>query len=146
VRGLTTQVLNIALATAAPLTLSACSAPTSYMGIGLAPGTAPEALQSLAVQARIGDKQAQLELGKAYEAGEGVAQDPKRALRLYAMAAATTGGTIWVYQPPVKKGGRGSTIPVNTGPIRQGLPEAKEHYTALKARVAAERREAEPKR
>jgi hypothetical protein len=40
------------------------------------------------------------------------------------MAAATGGGTIYVYQPPAKKGGHGGVVPVSTGPVVHGLEAA----------------------
>ena len=111
---------------AASLATAACAAPTSYMGIALAPGAANPAVQTLARQALTGDKHAQLALGIRYEEGDGVAPDPKRARKLYRAAATTTGGTIYVYVPPTRKGGRGYVTPVNMGPVVAGLKEAKE--------------------
>lgn len=72
-----------------------------------------------------GDKWAQLELGRRYEAGRGVKRDWKRAAGLYKAAAAYSSGTIWVYSPPVGKHGRGQTIPVRIGMDQAGLAEAK---------------------
>jgi hypothetical protein len=111
---------------ALPLALAACAVPSHYAGVDLRAGSgiAPE-VQTLAERARSGDKQSQLDLGIRYETGSGVPQDMKQARRLYRMAAATTGGTIYVYQPPVKKGGRGGVVPVNLGPVVQGLEAAK---------------------
>lgn len=79
-----------------------------------------------AVQCRAGrgDKFAQLELGKAYEAGTGVPQDLERAADLYRAAAAPVSGTTYVYSPPVGKS-RGQVIPIQTGPDQAGLAEAK---------------------
>lgn len=109
--------------------------PTHYMGINFAPGAAPPALQGFAEQAQSGDKAAQLALGIAYEEGQGVAVDLKRARTLYRLAAANSGGTIYVYQPPVRKGGRGGVIPVNLGPVVGGLAEARARLAALKVRM-----------
>jgi hypothetical protein len=114
------------------LALSACAAPTHYAGVDLRPGSADPTLQTLADRARMGSKQAQLELGIRYEDGIGLPIDRKRARQLYGLAAATTGGTIYVYQAPVRKGGRGSVIPVNTGPVVSGLAAAKERLKAMK--------------
>lgn len=118
---------------AAAFLVGACAAPQSWMGIGLLPGAAAPDIQQLAERARTGDKQAALDLGIRFEDGRGVALDLPRARRLYAMAATTTGGTIYVYVPPVKKGGRGSTTPVNTGPVSPGIAEAKRRLKALDA-------------
>jgi hypothetical protein len=120
----------------ASLALAACAAPSSYMGISFAPGAAAGDLQDLARRAQAGDKQAQLDLGIAYEEGRGVAVDLKRAERLYRMAATTSGGTLYVYQPPVKKGGRGGAVPVNMGPVVLGLEAAKARLAAGKLPVA----------
>lgn len=79
----------------------------------------------LARSAWAGNKQAQLELGIRFEEGRGVTQDPGRARKLYAKAARDSGGTIWVYTPPVGNGTKGRVIPVNTGPKQSGLAEAK---------------------
>jgi hypothetical protein len=106
------------------LVLSACAAPSSYMGISLTPGTAASGLQALALRAQSGDKQAQLDLGVAYEEGRGVGVDLKRAEKLYRMAATTTGGTIYVYQPPVKPGAVGMMVQMDIGPVVHGLEAA----------------------
>jgi hypothetical protein len=95
------------------------------MGISFLPGAAASDLQDLARRAQAGDKQAQLDLGIAYEEGNGLPKDSKRARSLYRSAATTSGGTIYVYQPPVKKGGRGGVVPVNVGPVVRGLEAAK---------------------
>ena len=116
-----------------------CSVPTHYMGIDLAPGAAPPSLQGVAEQAQSGNKAAQLALGIAYEEGQGVAVDLQRAKTLYRLAAANSGGTIYLYQPPVRKGGRGGVIPVNLGPVVAGLAAARERLVALKADEKAAR-------
>ena len=95
------------------------------MGIALAPGAANPAVQTLARSALTGDKHAQLALGIRYEEGDGVAADPKRARRLYRAAAGTTGGTIYVYVPATRKGGKGYVTPVNMGLRVEGLAEAR---------------------
>lgn len=111
--------------------LSACAAPTQYMGIDLRPGAAPFEARTLASRARAGDKQAQLELGIAFEEGRGVARDCRRARKLYRLAATASGGTIFTYQPPVRKGGRGMVVPVNMGPRRAGLEQARRRLNKL---------------
>jgi TPR repeat protein len=100
--------------------------------------TAEEAeLQDLARHAQMGDKQAQLELGTRYEEGRGVPVDFRRALTLYALAAADSGGTLWLYSPPV--GSRqGQVVPVNAGPQLAGLPIARQRLNDLQNRAAHE--------
>lgn len=106
-----------------PLVLLAAACGGRYMGLD--PGRLDPAIRSLLERAQIGDKQAQLELGMAFARGDGVPQDCEKAQKLVRQAAAKSGGTIWVYSPPVTKGGTGRVIPVNTGPERPGLPEAR---------------------
>ncbi|MEO1046352.1 MAG: hypothetical protein AAFX04_12995 [Pseudomonadota bacterium] len=89
------------------------------------------ALPDLARAAMGGDKWAQLELGIRFEEGIGVARDVKKARSLYAKAATDSGGTIWVYSPPVGNGTRGQVIPVDTGPKRYGLAAAKRRLKNL---------------
>lgn len=96
-----------------------------YMGIPLTPGAAHPELQTLARRARSGDKQAQLDLGIRFEEGTGVSQDTNRAVRLYRMAASDSGGTMWVYSPPVGNGTSGRVIPMDQGVRQMGLREAK---------------------
>lgn len=45
--------------------------------------------------------------------------------------ASDSGGTIWVYSPPVGNGIKGRTIPVNSGPKRVGLAEAKKRLEGV---------------
>lgn len=80
------------------LALSGCVS-SSYMGIALGPGAADPDLQQLAQRARSGDKQAQLELGNAFEEGLGVTPSRSRAITLYRQAAKDNSGTGWVYVP-----------------------------------------------
>jgi TPR repeat protein len=120
----------------ASLALGACAAPSSYMGVSFAPGAAASDLQDLARRAQAGDKQAQLDLGIAFEEGRGMHSDKKRAYQLYRMAAMTSGGMIYVYQPAVKKGGRGGVVSVNFGPIISGLEAAKVRLVGLKVAAA----------
>lgn len=72
-------------------------------------------------QAQAGTKQAQFELGMRYLSGTGVEVDYKKARPLLRRAAMQTGGTIWVYSPPVTKAGAGRVIPLDRGPIQPGL-------------------------
>lgn len=70
-----------------------------------------------------GSKSAQLELGKAYEAGSEVTADLKRAASLYRAASQPTSGTTYVYSPAVGKS-LAQVLPVRAGPDQPGLPEA----------------------
>lgn len=113
------------------LPLAACAAPSAYMGVSLTPGAADPAIQALARQAMSGDKHAQLALGIAYEEGKGLPADPKKARKLYRAAATASGGTIYVYVPATRKGGKGYVTPVNIGPTVAGLGEAKKKHEEL---------------
>jgi TPR repeat protein len=95
------------------------------MGIGFAPGAASAELQGLAMRAQAGDKQAQLDLGIAYEEGRGVSVDLGKARKLYRLASADTGGTAWVYVPGTRTGETGRVTPVSLGARQRGLREAK---------------------
>ena len=120
------------------LALAGCGARSGYQGISFAPGAASAEVQSLARRAAAGDKRAQLELGTRFEDGRGVPLDWGRAERLYRMAATTTGGTRMVYVPPVRRGGSGRVMPVSSGPLVAGLPEAQARLEALRKRRRAE--------
>ena len=76
-------------------------------------------------RAQVGDKRAQFELGIRYARGDGVLQDCQRARKLLRQASIRTGGTIWVYSPPVTKGGSGRVFPIDQGPLQPGLQTAK---------------------
>lgn len=91
------------------IALAACGG--RYMGLDmeqLDPSTS-----AWVERARAGDKQAQYELGLRFARGAGVQQDCAKARQLFRQAAAQSGGTIWVYSPPVVKGGAGRVIPIN---------------------------------
>ncbi len=92
-------------------------------------------LGELARLASMGSKRAQLELGVRFEEGRGVACDPEKARALYRKAATSTGGTIWVYQPPVGNGTSGRTVPIDSGPREVGLASAAERLAALERRM-----------
>jgi TPR repeat protein len=109
--------------------VAAC-APSAYAGIPFAAGAADPDLQALAGRAQSGDKRAQLELGIRYEEGRGVPRDLARARKLYVRAATDEGGIIHVYSPRVGKSG-GRVIPLNLGPRRPGLAEAKARLEQL---------------
>lgn len=114
------------------LSAAACAPRSHYMGIDLRLGTASDIhIQELASRAQRGDKKAQLELGIAFEEGAGVARDIKRARALYTRAAATSGGAVWVYVPPVAAGQSGRVTQVDTGPAHAGLEEARQRLERL---------------
>jgi hypothetical protein len=129
--------LVAALVLCAPLVLSGCTS-SSYLGIPFAAGAADADLQALARRAQAGDKHAQLELGVRYEEGRGVSADLHRAEQLYRMAASDSGGTTYVYSPPVGKHGRGRVIPVTQQIRRAGLPEARTRLDLLSKRGRSE--------
>lgn len=121
------------------LGLSACAARDRYMGIPLhgEASPVPEGIRTLAAAAQAGDKHAQFELGAAFEAGTEVPQDTGKARTLYRLAAADSGGPIWVYSPPVTRGGRGRVIEMNGPPRQAGLEVARLRLEALDARKKA---------
>ena len=104
------------------LAVGACSG--RYMGLDASSLDRETAL--LAQRAQLGDKHAQFELGQRFAAGEGVPKDCDKAIELTRRAASATGGTLWIYSPPVTKGGRGQVIPVDRGPVQPGLAAAAE--------------------
>lgn len=107
------------------------------LGLGRGPsGIASMSLTSLARMASAGSKNAQLELGIRFEEGIGVSRDFDKARKLYGKAATTTGGTLWVYSPPVGNGTSGRVIPIDRGPRQPGLQEATQRLQALDRRLA----------
>ena len=101
--------------------LAACSG--QYLGIDhadLDPST-----RILVDRAQSGDKNAQYDLSLRFALGSGIARDCGKARQLMRLAASDSGGTTWVYSPPVTKGGAGRVIPVDTGPKQAGLAKAK---------------------
>jgi hypothetical protein len=131
--------LAATLAIAAVLPLTACAASSSFAGIPLARGAAEPRLQALAQRAKVGDKQAQLELGIRYEEGLGVPVDIGRAKRLYGSAARESGGTTHVYSPPIGKNSPGRVLPISRGPRQAGLAEARARLAALESHEPGER-------
>jgi hypothetical protein len=119
-----------------PLLTGGC-ATDSYAGVPLTAGAADAELQALAMRAQAGDKQAQLELGIRYEEGRGVPADPRRAARLYRLAASDSGGTVHVYTPPVSPQSQGRVLPVQTGARQPGLEAARERLANLERRRAS---------
>lgn len=108
------------------LALAGCAAPTSYAGISLVPEAVDAEVQRLALMARSGDKQAQLELGIRYQDGNGVSPDAKRAKRLFEQAATDSQSVLYVYQPSVSGRSFGRVVAINTGQREYGLAEARD--------------------
>lgn len=102
------------------LTIAACAS----SGVGLSREALPASLQPTYDRAQFGDKQALFKLGLAYADGTGVNRDCKIARRLLSQAATDTGGTLWVYSPPVGNGTTGRVIPIDRGPKQPGLKSA----------------------
>lgn len=123
---------SLAILGCAVTMLSACAAPSSYMGIALNLGATDAVLQQQARLAVNGDKQAQLDLGIRFEEGLGVERDLSKAKQLYRQAASDSGGTVWVYSPPVGNGTSGRVIPVNSGVRKRGIAEAIRRLDAIK--------------
>lgn len=108
---------------------------SQQLGIDRGPsGVEAMSRHQLARLASDGMKNAQLELGIRFEEGLGVEQDFAKAKKLYALAAADSGGTLWIYQPPVGNGTTGQTVPIDMGPKIYGLNEAKRRLSALNAK------------
>lgn len=120
------------------LLANGCSA-ESYAGIDLRPKhtAVDEDVRALALRARGGDKNAQLALGDLFLAGEHVPRDTTRARTLYSAAAKQSGGTLWIYSPPVGKERAGRVIPV-TQPVVPGLAAAAARLAALDSGVTPE--------
>jgi hypothetical protein len=115
---------------AAALLMGGCAS-QQYMGVSLKPGGADPAVQALAARASTGDKQAQLDLGIRFEEGAGVARDLTAAKKLYRQAASDSGGTIWVYTPPVGNGTSGRVVAVQAGTKQYGISEAQRRLKTL---------------
>lgn len=124
---------------AALLLLQACASSNSYKGIPLVAGRANPELQQLANRARAGDKKAQLELGIRFEEGRGVPVNVGQARGLYRQAESDSGGTMWVYSPPVRNGATGRVVPIDKGIMQPGLIDARQRLDAL-TRQAADRK------
>jgi hypothetical protein len=130
------RVFVILAALAGFTQLASCAVPTSYIGISLQPGAAPSELQALAMRAQAGDKRAQLDLGIAFEEGVLVPANTRSAKKLYSLAASDTGGTAWVYQPPVGNSA-GRLVPFDRGRYSRGLAEARRRLAALTEKGSA---------
>lgn len=109
---------------AAAFGLCSCTPSSQYMGVDLRPASAVALdARALATKAQSGDKQAQLELGIAFEEGRlGLRPDAKRATKLYAAAAMDTGGTRTAFIP---NNGAVSAMTQYAGPLVPGLKEAR---------------------
>jgi TPR repeat protein len=86
--------------------------------------TDPAINRELAEAACSGNKLSQFMLGYLLETGEGVAADPKKAVKWYQRAARPTRGMSHADVAPVGKQAYGRVIPVQTGPETPGIPAA----------------------
>lgn len=108
--------------------LSSCAANQAF-GIDLTAPSTSEDVKVLARGAQGGDKLAQLQLGKRFEAGQGVPKDLARAGKLYAAAASPRdGASIRTFYSP--SGGVSTTV-LNGGGAGGGLPYAAVRGCAL---------------
>lgn len=82
-------------------------------------------VRHLHCRAAQGAQDAELELARRYEEGEGVAADPAKAAALYARAAASAPVAAAIYMPPARIGGSGRVLRVDNPSTRNGLPEAR---------------------
>jgi len=130
-RGAAWRWLGVTLSACLATVVAGCTISSSYMGLSLAPGAVSTDVQALALRASQGDKLAALELGKRFEAGDGVPRDRVRAIRLYRVAASDSGGTLWVYAPSPGGSASGRVIPVDRGPRVAGLAEARRKLQEL---------------
>lgn len=121
----------------AALLIAGCAAPSSFMGIPLNGGAVSSELRTIAMRAQAGDKNAQWELGRAFEEGIGVPRNLHNAMILYQKAAMETGGLSYIYQPSGVKGEAGVLISVDNGPIVPGNKMAKERLDAMKRNEAS---------
>ncbi|MFN3748265.1 MAG: hypothetical protein ACK4SJ_06215 [Sphingorhabdus sp.] len=126
--------LRITTFAGAALLLAGCTAPSSYMGISLQHSSTSLELRELALRAKSGDKQAQLDLGSHFENGIIVSKDWSKAEVLYRSAANNTPITRTHF---IHSGQ--SVVPetVNIG-YREGLAAAKVRLDNLLARQKRE--------
>lgn len=124
--------LAMIFALAAATVLSACAG-SSYMGISLKPGAADPALQQLTQRARSGDKQAQLDLGIAFEGGHGIERDLNKARHLFLLAATDGGRAQWIYLPSPTSGGQGRVVQTGGALATPGLVKAAQRLDSLDA-------------
>lgn len=131
------QSLKTLAAVYAGLLFSSC-ATNQVFGIDLTAPTTSEEVKVLARNAREGDKLAQLELAKRFEAGRGVPKDLGRADRLYTAAAwPRDGASVRTFYSP--SGGVSTTV-LNGGGTGGGLPYAAMRGCALAGAAGASER------
>lgn len=124
------HALAVIFALAASASLGACGT-SSYMGIPVGAEALNSNLRELALRARAGDKQAQLELGIAFEEGRGVERNLNNARKLYGQASAEIGGSTWLYVPPSGREGVGRVALMDRRLRNAGLREARARLDAL---------------
>jgi len=78
-------------------------------------------------------------LGQRYENGDGIPIDLRKARKFYRAAAAQSGGTTFVYSPPVGTERVGRVLPLNAGPVQDGLPQAREALDRVNAKLRAQK-------
>jgi hypothetical protein len=128
------RAIRVVMLCSATIALAGCAAPSSYLGVSLRPGAVDDAIQQQARQAMAGDKQAQLDLKIRVEERMGAARDLTKAKKFYRQAASDSGGTIWVYTPPVGNGTRGRVVTVPSGIKQNGLTVAQRKLQTLEER------------
>jgi hypothetical protein len=111
--------------------LSGCSTPRNYMGIDISARAPVNSIIELARRAQAGDKQAQFELGMAYEEGQLLPRNLRRAVALYRLAAAGSSGRHWIYSPPSGAGQVGRVVAVDVGQRQSGLVAAQARLTEM---------------
>ena len=116
------------------LLATACAPRSQYMGLDLRPSSnIASDVRALAQKAQAGDKQAQYELGRWFEASTD-ADGLKKAIKLYRQAANDSGGPLWVYTPSPGGGAPGRVIQVEVGSRSEGLSEARTRLDLLQAK------------
>ncbi len=126
--------------------LASCASQRSYLGVPISASDikrnpCEQSLQDIAQcyrsmplgiltnQARIGDKEAQLELGIRFENGRGVCTDADTALALYKLAAQDSPRKRTSFIPD---GGSVRAETTSAG-VDKGLPEAQRRFRELRA-------------
>lgn len=109
---------------AAALLLSGCAS-QQYMGVSLKPGGADPAVQALAARASIGDKQAQFQLGLAFENGLGLERNCRKAKALFRESGRDKTKSMYLYSPSIGGGTSSRVIAIDYGRASEGLPEAR---------------------
>lgn len=105
---------RLILVTAITLILPACTTlgtkPADCFRFG-----AETPFEELQKSACSGAEWAEFELAEAYEYGDGVEQDLKRAVQWYKQAAQTESGETYIYMPPVGGSKYGTVMPITSG-------------------------------